>query len=174
MKTAIKWIVQTERAIIFICSLIISFTFCFVVLLRYGFESDLFAFEEWVLTIAFILYFIGGAAATADNVHIKADIVLELLKSEKTKAGFQSFVMVLETLIGVMLTYYAVLMVMNEFVRWPNIPTTTVHKIPLALPRIFILTGFALMTLHSALHAVRFFTLYRNPDTATQPSLQED
>ena len=119
-----KRIIQLEHAIIFVCSVIIAFTFCLVVLLRYGFQSDLFAYEEWILTIAFLLYFIGGAAATAGNAHIKADIVLELIRSEKSRNGFQCIVMVLETIIGAFLTWYAVLMVLNEFVRWPNIPTS--------------------------------------------------
>ena len=89
-----KRIIQLEHAIIFVCSIIIAFTFCLVVLLRYGFQSDLFAYEEWILTIAFLLYFLGGAAATAGNAHIKADIVLELIRSEKSRNGFQCIVMV--------------------------------------------------------------------------------
>ncbi len=156
-----KRIIQLEHAIIFVCSVIIAFTFCLVVLLRYGFESDLFAYEEWILTIAFLLYFLGGAAATAGNAHIKADIVLELIRSEKSRNGFQCIVMVLETIIGAFLTWYAVLMVLNEFVRWPNIPTSPVYKIPLAVPRIFILVGFFLMTVHAGLHAVKFYKSYR-------------
>ena len=111
-----KRIIQLEHAIIFVCSIIIAFTFCLVVLLRYGFQSDLFAYEEWILTIAFLLYFLGGAAATAGNAHIKADIVLELIRSEKSRNGFQCIVMVLETIIGAFLTWYAVLMV-SERVR---------------------------------------------------------
>ena len=158
----VKRIIQLEHAIIFACSVIIAFTFCLVVLLRYGFQSDLFAYEEWILTIAFLLYFLGGAAATAGNARIKADIVLELIRSEKSRNGFQCIVMVLETIIGAFLTWYAVLMVMNEFVRWPNIPTSPVYKIPLAVPRIFILVGFFLMTVHAALHAVKFYRSYRD------------
>ena len=170
----VKRVEQVERAIIFVCSVIIAFTFCLVVLLRYGFESALFAYEEWILTVAFLLYFIGGAAATADNVHIKADIILDLIKSDRAKAGYQCVVLLLETTIGAFLTYYAILMVMNEFVRWPNIPTTAVYRIPLAVPRIFILVGFALMTLHAALHTIRFFELYRRPEGRTEPNRQED
>lgn len=157
----LKRIERIERAIIFACSLIIAFTFCLVVLLRYVFHSDLFAYEEWILTVAFLLYFTGGAAATASNAHIKADILLELLRTQRAKNALQCAVMALEAIIGAFLTYYAVLMVMNEFARWPNIPATPVYAIPLAAPRIFILIGFALMTLHAAIHAARFYALAR-------------
>ncbi len=157
----IKRIVQLEHAIIFVCSVTIAFTFCLVVLLRYGFESDLFAYEEWILTIAFLLYFLGGAAATANNAHIRADIVVELIRTERSRNAFQCVVMILETVIGAFLTYYAVLMVQNEFVRWPNIPTSPVYKIPLAVPRIFILVGLALMTVHAAVSAVKYYKSFR-------------
>ncbi len=176
--TLFNRILQVERKIedtlIFLASVIITITFCLVVLLRYGFKVDLFAYEEWLMIIAFLLYFIGGAAATAQNGHIKADIVVELIKSEKTRAGFLSFVMTLETIIGLFLTYYAILMVMNEFVRWPNIPATTVYRFPLAIPRIFIMVGFALMTMHAAIHVVRYFNLYRSSEPTKTANLQEN
>lgn len=165
---------KIENVLIFTSSVVITFIFCLVVLLRYGLEMDLFAYEEWLMIIAFLLYFIGGAAATAENGHIKADIVVELIKSERTKAGFLCIVMIIETIIGAYLTYYAILMVMNEFSRWPSIPATTVYRIPLAIPRAFIMIGFALMTMHAAIHVFRFYNRYRSFKNTTPTNLQEN
>ena len=148
-------IVRLEKAIVFACSSFIACAFCVIVLLRYGFESDLFAYEEWVLTVAFLLYFIGGALASHDDVHIKGDIVQEYIKSPRTKKLFHGSVLLLEAAIAAILTYFAFRMFVHEFARWPNIPTTPVYKIPLAVPRFFILAGLALMTLHSLANGLR-------------------
>jgi TRAP-type C4-dicarboxylate transport system permease small subunit len=132
--------------------------FCLVVLLRYVFETDLFAYEEWVLTVAFLLYFVGGSLASRTNTHIKADIVVELIRSERTKKIYSGVILLIEALIVGMITWYAANMFLHEFARWPNIPTSPVYKIPLAVPRFFIVLGFALMTFHSlvnGLHDIR-------------------
>ena len=148
-------LVRLERAIVLVCSLFLASAFCVIVLLRYGFESDLFAYEEWVLTVAFLLYFVGGALSSHDDVHIKADIVQEYIRSPRSRALYQGCLLLLEAALGVVLTYFALRMFAHEFVRWPDIPTTPVYKIPLAVPRFFILAGFALMTLHAFLNGLR-------------------
>ena len=155
-------LVWFERYIVFICSLFLTAVFCLVVLLRYGFDSDLFAYEEWVLTVAFLLYFLGSALASHYDVHIKADIVQEYLKSERVKALYQGCMLIFESVIALILTYYAGEMFFNEFARWPDIPTTPVYKIPLAVPRFFIFLGFALMTLHAFLNGLRHVRRYSN------------
>lgn len=165
---------KIENALIFTSSVVITITFCLVVLLRYGLQMDLFAYEEWLMIIAFLLYFFGGAAASAENAHIKADIVVELIKSDRTKAGFLCIVMVIETIIGAYLTYYAILMFLNEFSRWPSIPATTVYRFPLAIPRAFIMIGFALMTMHAAIHVFRFYDRFRSFENTTSTNLQEN
>ena len=147
-------LVRLEKAIVIACSSFIACAFCVIVLLRYGFESDLFAYEEWVLTVAFLLYFIGGALASHDDVHIKGDIVQEYIKSARTRKLFHGSVLLLEAAIAAILTYFALRMFLHEFARWPNIPTTPVYKIPLAVPRFFILAGLALMALHSFLNGL--------------------
>ena len=150
-------LVRLEKAIVFVSSLFLAAAFCLIVLLRYGLDADLFAYEEWVLTVAFLLYFFGGALSSHDDVHIKADIVQEYIASARTRTLYQGGILLLEAVIGVVLTYFALRMFLHEFVRWPNIPTTPVYKIPLAVPRFFILAGFALMTLHAFLNAFRYF-----------------
>ena len=148
-------LVRLEKAIVFTCSLFLAAAFCLIVLLRYGLGADLFAYEEWVLTVAFLLYFVGGALSSHDDVHIKADIIQEYIASARTRTLYQGGILLLEAVIGVVLTYFALRMFLHEFARWPNIPTTPVYKIPLAVPRFFILAGFALMTLHAFLNAIR-------------------
>ena len=162
-------LVRLEKAIVFACSLFLAAAFCVIVLLRYGLDADLFAYEEWVLTVAFLLYFIGGALSSHDDVHIKADIIQEYIGSARTRKLYQGGILLLEAAIGVVLTYFALRMFLHEFVRWPNIPTTPVYKIPLAVPRFFILAGFALMTLHASLNAYRYLRSGLDMPRSPQP-----
>ena len=164
-------LVRLEKAIVFASSLFLAGAFCAIVLMRYVFDSDLFAYEEWVLTVAFLLYFIGGALSSHDDVHIKADIIQEYIASARARTLYQGGILLLEAVIGVVLTYFALRMFLHEFVRWPNIPTTPVYKIPLAVPRFFILAGFALMSLHAFLNAYRYLrTGLAMPGPAEPPS----
>ena len=147
-------LLKLERVIAFCCSIFLASVFVLVVLMRYVFKTDLFAYEEWVLIIAFLLYFIGGALASRNNTHIKADIVLEYIRTEHGRKIYAGCIFLLEAMIVVVLAWFAAKMVIDEFARWPNIPTTSVYKIPLAVPRFFIFAGLTLMALHAAVMGV--------------------
>ena len=86
MARLIRSVVFVQKVLLVVCSLLIAITFGVVVVLRYGFQMNLFAYEEWMMTAAFILYFIGSAQGTYDNTHIKADLLREWIKSESGKA----------------------------------------------------------------------------------------
>ncbi|WP_052265372.1 TRAP transporter small permease [Ruegeria sp. ANG-R] len=148
-------LVKIERTIVFTCSLFLASVFFAVVLMRYVFETDLFAYEEWALVIAFLMYFAGGALASKTDSHIKADLISEIIKSEEAKRIYTGILQLVEAAILIGLSYFAIKMFLHEFARWPNIPTSTVYKIPLAVPRFFITAGFILMAFHALVNGIQ-------------------
>ena len=171
MSTLIRIVVTLQKTIIAVCSLLIAVTFGIIVVLRYGFQANLFAYEEWMLVAAFILYFIGAAQGSYDNTHIKADLLNEWIRSPALRWRFNLSVLGLETLIGAVLSYWGFLMVADDLSKYPELPATPVYKIPLAVPRGTIFLGFVLMTLYAAMHLVR---LMRDPPTVQVQGHGED
>ena len=157
MARVIRSVVFVQKVLLVFCSLLIAFTFGIVVALRYGFVMNLFAYEEWMMVAAFILYFIGSAQGSHDNTHIKADLLKEWIKSDAAKRWVDFVVIGLEVIIGAVLSYWGWLMVADDLARYPELPATPVYGIPLLVPRGVIFIGFMLMTAYAAMHFVRLF-----------------
>jgi len=133
-------------------SLVMAFVFFFVVILRYLFDADLFAYEEWVLMIAFWVYFIGAAMGSFQNTHIKADFLLSLIDNVRTKWIVVSITLLIEVLIGVVMVYWGWLMLMEEVSSYPNWQKTTGLGLPFFIPKFGIFLGFVLMAFYTTLH----------------------
>ncbi len=149
-----KWLLVTS-------STILAVVFFLVVVLRYGFETDLFAYEEWVLAIAFWLYFIGGAQGSWEDSHIKADFLSAMIRRPRLRWRFALLTNALELGTLIVLTCWGALMVWEDVARYPNWQATVAWNIPLAVPRFGIFVGLFLMALYSALHL--YVRLKRGP-----------
>lgn len=145
-------LLETKRYILAASSLVMAFVFFFVVILRYVFEADLFAYEEWVLMIAFWVYFLGGAMGSYENTHVKADFLLSIISNVRTKWIVVNFTIFVEVLIGLVLTWWGWLMLAEELDAYPQWQTTTALELPFAIPKLGIFLGFVLMTFYTALH----------------------
>ncbi len=141
-----------KRLILIISSLIMALTFCLVVVMRYIFEADLFAYEEWILVIAFWMYFIGGAVGSYENSHIKADFLLTVLKTARAKWVLVNVTLTLEFIICSILCYWAFLMIQEELVAYPEWQRTSALQIPFIVPRLSIFIGLMFMAFYTLLH----------------------
>ncbi len=128
-----------------------AFTFFFVVIFRYIFATDLFAYEEWLLIICFWLYFMASALGTYENSHVNADLLEYVIKDQRV-AWLRSMVVVaIELIVCIFAIYWAVLMLRDEIDSYPYWQTTIALKIPFLLPRAAVLVGFGFMAFYSAL-----------------------
>ena len=144
-------------------SLIMAATFLCVVILRYGFQTDLFAYEEWLLISCFWLYFMASALGTYENSHINANLLDYLTTDLRLKWIRAVVVCVIELIVSLAVVYWAVLMMQDEIASYPNWQATIALKIPFVVPRFSVLLGFGLMSFYSAL---RLYVLLKlGPET---------
>jgi len=157
LQGSVRLLLKAQRGILVFCSLLMAAVFATVVVLRYVFQSDLFAYEEWVLLAAFWLYFIGGAQGSFDDSHIRADILSNWLRRPEHVWRVKQLRLLLELLVTATLTVLAGLMVFEEISRYPNWATTTVWNIPFMAPRFGIFLGLLLMAFYAGLqlYAIR-------------------
>ena len=152
LRTPIGILLTVQKIIVVFCSLLLAFVFFAVVILRYVFQADLFAYEEWVLVAAFWLYFIGGAQGSFEGSHIKADFINAWIGNARAKWILGNVTLAMEVFVGAVLSYWAVLMVLEDVAKYPDWPATVAWKIPFVLPRFGIMLGLFLMTFYTALH----------------------
>ena len=135
-----------------VAMLILPVTFFFVVIFRYIFELDLFAYEEWLLPISFWLYFMASAVGSYQGKQIRADILESYFKSPKANWIRRVIVSCIELFISLAVVYWALLMIIGEFQAYPYWQNTIVLKIPFLVPRLGIFLGFLFMAFYGFLH----------------------
>ncbi len=161
-----------KSAFVCVASLVMAFTFFCVVILRYGLQADLFAYEEWLLIICFWLYFMASALGTYENSHVNADLFEHLTKSARLNWIRALFVCAIELIVSLAVVYWAVLMMQDEIAAYPNWQATIALEIPFVVPRFGVLLGFGLMSAYSAL---RLYVLVKlGPGAEMRQAAQDD
>ncbi len=148
----VRGLLAFKTVFVVIACLIMAGTFFFVVIVRYGFEGDLFAYNEWLLMVCFWLFFMGGALGTYEGSHINADLLDYLTEDQRLRWLRKLVVTAIEVGVSVALVYWAVLMIYDEIESYPNWTVTPALKIPFLIPRAGILVGLLMMSFYSALH----------------------
>lgn len=166
----LRGLLSVMHVVIIASGCIMAVTFFCVVILRYGFDADLFAYEEWLMTIAFWMFFTASAVATHNNAHITADILGIVLKRPKTVWIRAIAVKVVELAILLYLAYLGIYMVYEEIVVYPMWQMTIALKIPFAVPRTGIALGILLMTMYTILYL--YLLLKEGPQAASQSDTQ--
>lgn len=152
IRAPLRAVLLAQKTLLVLASLTMAVAFFLVVVIRYGFRGDLFAYEEWVLAVAFWLYFIGGAQGSWDDTHIKADFLSTFIANPSMRWLLSVLTNALELFVLGVLTWWALVMVGEDVAKYPGWPTTVAWKIPYALPRLGICVGLALMAAYSLLH----------------------
>ena len=151
LRKPVRVMLAVKGAFVCVASLIMGFTFFCVVILRYGFQADLFAYEEWLLIICFWLYFMGSALGTYENSHVNADLLAYLTDNPRLNWLRAVLVCLIELGVSLVAVYWAYLMMSEEIGSYPNWQATIALKIPFFVPRFAVLFGFVFMSFYSSL-----------------------
>jgi TRAP-type C4-dicarboxylate transport system permease small subunit len=141
-----SWISYAMKGIVIFSGFLMALTFGAVVVVRYGFGGDLFAYEEWLLAISIVGFFAGAVLASEHQYHINADILGMVIKNPRL-AWWRSFVVLtIEVLVTLFLVYACYVSLLDDF-SFPRLRSTTVLRIPFVSWRIAIMVAFALMAM---------------------------
>ncbi|MEH6814731.1 MAG: TRAP transporter small permease subunit [Motiliproteus sp.] len=161
LATPLHGVMKLMNFIIIASGIIMALTFFFVVVLRYGFGADLFAYEEWLMIVAFWMFFLGSAVATHDRMHVNADIVGFMITHPRLLYFRALLVETIELIIILVIVYWGYLMIEESILAYPNWQQTVALKLPFLLPRMGIFIGFVMMAVYTTLH---LYVLIRSHD----------
>ena len=145
------WMLSIMKVIVTISGFLMALTFGLVVIIRYGFGGDLFAYEEWLLAVSIIGFFAGAVLASERKLHINADI-LGIVITDARMIWWRGFVVLLiEVLVTLFILYACYISILDDF-SFPRLRATPVLRIPFVTWRIAIMVAFGLMAAFSMAH----------------------
>lgn len=139
------------RGIVMFSGFLMAFTFGAVVVVRYGFGGDLFAYEEWLLAISIIGFFAGAVLASERQLHINADILSMVIEKPSVIWWRTTVVLLIEILVTLFIVYACYASLLDDF-SFPRLRATTVLRIPFVSWRIAIMIAFGLMAMFTMAH----------------------
>ncbi|WP_193142837.1 MULTISPECIES: TRAP transporter small permease [unclassified Meridianimarinicoccus] len=145
----LKFVAYVMRVIVTFTGFLMAFTFGAVVVIRYGFGGDLFAYEEWLLGISIVGFFAGAVLASSRNLHINADILGIVIHDPKL-IWWRGFIVLVIELVVILFLFYACYMSLLDDFSFPRLRSTPVLRIPFVSWRIAIMCAFGFMALFTS------------------------
>ena len=122
-----RWISVLMKVIVTISGSLMAITFGLVVVIRYGFAGDLFAYEEWLLATSILGFFAGSVLASQYQFHINADILGVIFKDQKMIWWRGFIVLLIEVLVTLFVVYACYVSLLDDF-SFPRLRATPVLK----------------------------------------------
>ena len=148
-KTALKridtMVVKFMNFVVIVTSIAITLMICATVVLRYGFETDLYAIDEIETLLAFWLYFIGAAYASYTKRQITADILAQFVNNKKIIKYITIVSCIIGCLVCLIFTKFSVDILTFSRERSQK---SLLWRIPMSYMYISIVIGFVLMSVY--------------------------
>ncbi len=141
-----SWISLAMKGIVMFSGFLMAFTFGAVVVIRYGFGGDLFAYEEWLLAISIVGFFAGAVLASERQLHINADILGMVIQNSRMIWWRSFIVLAIEVFVTLFIVYACYVSLLDDF-SFPRLRATTVLRIPFVSWRIAIMIAFTFMAM---------------------------
>lgn len=144
-----NWAMVLMKFLVVFSGAMMALTFGLVVVVRYGFGGDLFAYEEWLLAISIVGFFAGAVLASERKLHINADILEVVFKSPRLIWWRGFAVLLIEFLVTLFIVYACYASLADDF-SFPRLRATPALRIPFVSWRIAIMIAFGFMAMFSA------------------------
>lgn len=144
-----NWVLIAMKGIVMFSGFLMAFTFGAVVVIRYGFGGDLFAYEEWLLAISIVGFFAGAVLASEKQLHINADILGIVIQNPRLIFWRGILVLSIELFVTLFIVYACYISLVDDF-SFPRLRATTVLRIPFVSWRIAIMIAFSFMSMFLA------------------------
>ena len=144
-----NWAMFFMKVLVVFSGAMMALTFGAVVVVRYGFGGDLFAYEEWLLAISIVGFFAGAVLASERKLHINADILEVVIKNPRLIWWRGFAVLMIELVVTVFIVYACYVSLADDF-SFPRLRATPALRIPFVSWRIAIMIAFGFMAMFSA------------------------
>lgn len=144
-----NWAMMLMKIITVFSGALMAVTFGLVVIIRYGFNGDLFAYEEWLLAISIVGFFAGAVLASERKLHISADILGVVIKNPRLIWWRGFIVLAIELGVTLFIVYACYVSLADDF-SFPRLRATPALRIPFVSWRIAIMVAFSFMAMFSA------------------------
>ncbi len=144
-----NWAMVMMKIIVVFSGALMGLTFGAVVVVRYGFGGDLFAYEEWLLAISIVGFFAGAVLASERKLHIIADILGIVIQNPRAIWWRGLIVLLIELTVTLFIVYACYMSLADDF-SFPRLRATPALRIPFVSWRIAIMIAFGFMSMFSA------------------------
>lgn len=107
LKTIDLFLDKLLRAIMILSGIFITMTVFIAVVLRYVFQMDLYAIDEFQMLAAYWFYFISAAYASRHGKQITADIISFILKKDTSKLIVSTIVNLISVVVLLVIAYWS-------------------------------------------------------------------
>ncbi len=154
-----RFLLSIERFVILITSIAVTIIVTLACVFRYLLDTDLVAYTEYLLPVAFWLYMIGGAYGSYEKSHITADILNYYIPEGKVKGIISIIKNLLTLILGLIFMVWAF-----QFAAWAvDIGTkSAVWRIPGVVGQASIFVGFLLMSFYHFVHLLDSIIEFKN------------
>lgn len=146
-----KAIVKFMDVVVITTNIALPLMICATVVLRYGFNADLYAIDEIETLVAFWLYFIGAAYASHAKKQITADIVVQFCKNKTIVKYVTCVASIISFIISCIFTKFSIDLLVFAIEKSQK---SLLWRIPMSYTYIAITIGFTLMAIYCLRDAI--------------------
>jgi TRAP-type C4-dicarboxylate transport system permease small subunit len=159
-----------QRTVLGISSICIMMIVVTNVFARYVLNIGIFGIEEMIVIIAMWMYWIGGIVATAENQHIKGDMLDMFIKSKKKKK--------IINIVAHLLTIFALALFAWWVIEWTQMNLMLGQRTPglrwlMIWSQIPLTISFIMMFLYSIYHFIRTIFPIKTGDESINEQTKE-